>query len=170
MPASITVYYLEMHDPSALRPKGKERTGVEARRVEIPSVAFSRFLYEQVGDRWNWVRRRKWPDEQWQKHISRPEFHTWVLYDHGTPAGYFEFEQQAEQNVEIVQLGLMPQFIGQGLGALLVTTAVEKAWATGARRVWLHTCTEDHPHALANYQARGFRLYRQETKEPTRPE
>ena len=78
--------------------------------------------------------------------------------------GYAELEWQAGGDVEVVYFGILPQFIGQGLGGHLLTAAVERAWQRGAARVWLHTCTLDQPHALAHYQARGFRLYRQETK------
>jgi GNAT superfamily N-acetyltransferase len=64
--------------------------------------------------------------------------------------------------------GLVPEFVGRGFGGALLTFAVELAWdleAVGApaiRRVWLHTSSRDHPHALRNYEARGFRPYRTE--------
>jgi GNAT superfamily N-acetyltransferase len=80
----------------------------------------------------------------------------------GTPAGYFEIEKRPEGEVEIKNIGLLPAFIGQGLGGHLLTVAVERAWAWGATRVWLHTCTHDHPHALRNYVARGFRVCKTE--------
>jgi GNAT superfamily N-acetyltransferase len=49
--------------------------------------------------------------------------------------------------------------IGQGLGGALLTTTVERAWAIGAQRSWAHTCSLDHPNALPDYQARGFRVF-----------
>jgi len=82
-----------------------------------------------------------------------------VAYVSGTPAGYFELEMQAGGNVEIVYFGLLPQFIGRGLGGALLTATVERAWALGAHRVWVHTCSLDHPNALPGYQARGFRVF-----------
>jgi GNAT superfamily N-acetyltransferase len=88
----------------------------------------------------------------------------------GTPAGYFELEEQADGNVEIVYIGLLPHFTSQGLGGQLVTLAVQRAWQKGAKRVWLHTCTMDHPRALANYLARGFRLFKEEQAEEDLPE
>jgi GNAT superfamily N-acetyltransferase len=95
---------------------------------------------------------------------------TWVLSVGGVPAGYFELEVQAGADVEIVYFGLLPAFIGQGLGAHLLTEAVERAWERGARRVWLHTCSMDHPQALGHYQARGFRRYREEVHTETLPD
>lgn len=76
----------------------------------------------------------------------------------------------AGENVEIAYFGLLPQFIGKGFGGHLLTRAVEQAWAMGARRVWVHTCTLDGPAALANYQARGFRIYKEVVSEETLPD
>jgi GNAT superfamily N-acetyltransferase len=67
-------------------------------------------------------------------------------------------------NVEIAYFGLLPGFIGKGLGAYLLTAATRRAWDMGATRVWVHTCDLDHPRALANYQARGFRIFQVESK------
>jgi hypothetical protein len=66
--------------------------------------------------------------------------------------------------VEIAYFGLMPSGIGQGLGRALLTRAVDAAWSLKPQpsRVWLHTCTLDHPAALANYLARGFKVSRTE--------
>jgi hypothetical protein len=44
----------------------------------------------------------------------------------------------------------------------MLTRAADEAWALGANRVWLHTCTLDSPHALPNYKARGFEEFRRE--------
>ena len=67
--------------------------------------------------------------------------------------------------MEIVYFGLVPSFIGKGIGGAMLTRAVRAAHAMGAMRVWLHTCTLDSPNALPAYQARGFRSYRTERLE-----
>ena len=86
-----------------------------------------------------------------------------MAYVSGSPAGYFELEGQPGGNVEITSFGLLPAYIGRGLGGHLLTVAIEKAWQMGSSRVWLHTCSLDHPGALANYCARGFQVFREET-------
>jgi GNAT superfamily N-acetyltransferase len=78
------------------------------------------------------------------------------------PAGYFELRRHDDGGVEIAYLGLLPEFFGRGWGKYLLEQAVRQAWATGASRVWLHTCTLDHPAALPNYLQRGFRPVREE--------
>jgi GNAT superfamily N-acetyltransferase len=81
----------------------------------------------------------------------------------GAPAGFFELKAHADGGVEIAYFGLLPEFIGRGLGKHLLTEAVERAWGLGARRVWLHTCSLDDKAALPNYLARGFRPFHEET-------
>ena len=118
----------------------------------------NRFLYTAVGGDWYWVDRLGWTYAQWHDYITRPGFETWIAFVSGTPAGYFELDQLPESGVEIASFGLLPQFIGKGLGGCLLTAAIQRAWRKGTSRVWPHTCSFDHPRALANYLARGFRL------------
>ena len=160
----VTVYFLEMSHPSQLRPPCTTAQSLDIRRVEMPSPEYCRYLYCAVGAPWFWVDRLKWSYQEWQDWLEQTTVHTWVLYCSGIPAGYFELEQQANGNVQISYFGLLPQFTGQGLGGHLLAIAVEHAWAMSATRVKLNTCTLDHPAALANYQARGFRIYREVTE------
>ena len=87
---------------------------------------------------------------------------TWVSYVRGTPAGYFELQRQESGQVQIRMFGVLPPFIGRGVGGVQLTAAVRKAWHEETQRVWLHTASSDHPQALANYQARGMKLYKVE--------
>jgi GNAT superfamily N-acetyltransferase len=66
---------------------------------------------------------------------------------------------------------LLPEFIGRGLGGALLTSAIEEAWrmSPSITRVWVHTCTLDHPGALANYQSRGMVIYKREAAESRKP-
>lgn len=164
MRRQITTYYLEMNSPAELRPSRAAVAELEIRQARTPSPELNRFLYTAVGGDWYWIDRLGWTYQQWLDYLRRPEIETWVAYVNGTPAGYFELEQQPGGDVEVAYFGLLPQFIGRGLGGLLLTRAVERAWEQGARRVWLHTCTLDHPAALAAYTARGFRVYKEETE------
>jgi GNAT superfamily N-acetyltransferase len=170
MRVDVTTYYLEMTHPNDLRPKGVHYPGLDIRQVHVPLPEFNRFLYTAVGGDWYWTERLPWTYQQWCDWLERPEVQTWVAYVSGAPAGYFELEAQADGQVEIAYFGLLPQFIGIGLGGHLLTVTIERAWAMGAARVWVHTCTLDHPDALANYRARGLRVFREETHTQDVPE
>ena len=83
----------------------------------------------------------------------------------GVPAGFAELDRRIEGEIELAQFGLMPEFIGQGLGRYFLRWAIDKAWNYGPRRFWLHTDTKDHPAALPNYLKAGFAIYKEEVKD-----
>jgi GNAT superfamily N-acetyltransferase len=166
----LTTYFLEMLDRTQLRPRRVAGADFRVERSCVPCPELNRFLYCAVGWQWYWIDRLVWTYPQWQAYVDRPQVQTWIGYWQSSPAGYFELEQQADGNTELAYFGLLPQFIGRGLGANLLTNAIERAWDWGARRVWVHTCTLDHPSALANYQARGFRLYKEEVTQKSIPD
>jgi GNAT superfamily N-acetyltransferase len=163
MDREVTITYLQMTSRFEAVPYAGERR-LEMRRARIPSPELNRFLYETVGSPWWWHELLAWDRDRWMTWLDRPEVETWIGYLDGTPAGYFELEVQPGGEVEIVYFGLLPSFIGRGLGAELLSAAVERGWQLASRRVWVHTCTLDHPRALPNYQAQGFRIYDTVTK------
>lgn len=166
----VTIYYLEMLDAGELRPSSRSHPEAKIQRAEIPNPEFNRFLYSAVGGEWHWHERLSWNYDRWMDWLDREEQETWVAYVRGTPAGYVELEKQPTGSVEIAYFGLLPQFIGHGLGGQLLTFGIQRAWDIGAQRVWVHTCSLDHPSALRNYQSRGLQLYRQEDKWVLLPE
>jgi GNAT superfamily N-acetyltransferase len=161
MRTRVITYHLEMTDPGALHPSRVRVPDLEVRQAKVPCPELNRFFYTAVGGDWYWLDRLPWTYGQWLAYLDRPEVETWVASSSGTPAGYFELEAQPGADVEIVYFGLLPAFTGRGLGGRLLTAAAERAWRLGAARLWLHTCSLDHPNALAHYLARGFRLFKE---------
>ena len=170
MLARIGLYHLEMTAASQLTPGRADAADLAFRQAGIPSPELNRYMYTAVGGDWYWIDRLGWSYQEWLDWASRPEVETWVAYVKGTPAGYFELDGVAGGDVELAYIGLLPQFIGKGYGAPLLTVATERAWAIGASRIWLHTCTLDHPDALKNYLARGFVMYDQGEYEQELPD
>jgi GNAT superfamily N-acetyltransferase len=105
-----------------------------------------------------------------------PQRRHWLAVAGDQPAGLLTVEAQPRGDVEILTFGLVPEFIGQGHGGPVLTESVRLAWSTppldtdGVRRVWLHTSSLDHPHARANYERRGFRPFRTETRRRELPD
>lgn len=166
----VTTYELEMLSHAELRPKRLARGDLAFVRVPEPMPELNRFFYTAGGGAWFWIERLPWTFGQWLAWLAQPGVETWLLTVGGVPAGYCELETQPEATVQLAQFGLLPQFIGLGLGGHALTCAIERAWAMEARRVWVHTASRDHPHALANYRARGFRLFFEKTELAELPE
>lgn len=160
--SQLTTYYLEMSSASSLNAK-RESRGLQICECEIKQYEFNRFLYQFVGEPWKWTDRLVWSDQQWIDYAESENLRTWVAYMDGAPAGYYELQKQDDGDVEVVLFGLASRFIGKGLGGYFLSQALGSAWSwEGTTRVWLHTCTHDHPHALKNYTARGMSVYKTE--------
>lgn len=159
----VTVWHLEMLTPAALRPSTHSVPGLRFEQALVPQPEFNRFLYAAVGGDWFWRDRLTWDYARWTQTLLRKGYETWVAYVHGSPAGYFELDRNDDGSAEIAYFGLLSAFIGRGIGGPLLTHAIARGFATGAPRVWVHTCSLDHPAALKNYQARGLRIFHEET-------
>jgi ribosomal protein S18 acetylase RimI-like enzyme len=164
----LVTTYLEMRSPEQLRPKRAD-TRFQIREQKERDWHFNRDLYFAVGEQWHWIDKRPWTDEQWKEYAAAPELRTFAAYYDNALAGYYELRNDTEGGVEIAYFGLLPEFIGRGLGGALLTSAIEEAWSRGGgiapMRVWVHTCNRDHSQALANYQARGMVVYKIEESE-----
>jgi prephenate dehydrogenase len=154
--------YLEMAAPAALRPARVTDPGVRVTRHDGADPRLWRHLYTEVGKAYRWFDRLPWSDDEAAAYLSDPRVSLWLMTVDGRTAGYFELRVEEEGAVEIVYLGLLPGFTGRRLGAHLLTEAVERAWTLGARRVWVHTCSFDHPSAIPNYLSRGFTVFKTE--------
>ena len=158
----VTTWFLEMRDRGAVRAP-RQAQGLEVGECRVRQYPVNRFLYQFVGGAWQWRDKLTWSDEQWRAYAERPALRTWMALFAGSPAGYYELEQQGDGDVEIKYFGLAPAFIGRGFGGFLLGHALRSAWEwEGTRRVWVHTCSLDHPSALANYEARGMQIYASE--------
>jgi GNAT superfamily N-acetyltransferase len=162
LPTTAVRTYLEMRTRAALHPVRASVDGIRIERVFDCPPSFWRYLYTEVGRRYHWVDRLPWSEREIRTYLDDPDVSLWVMTARGAPAGYFELRRDRDSAVEIVYFGLLDEFTGKGLGGVLLTAAAERAWELGAARVWLHTCSLDHPAALPNYLRRGFVVTRTE--------
>ena len=157
----VTVYYLEMLAPSD-QSVPVPRDGLTVVHAQSPTVPYYRSLYDAVGKDYYWLSRRKLSDAELSAIIHDPLNDLHVLHVDGTPAGFAELDRRQPNEVELVQFGLTPDFIGQGLGKWFLQWTIEKAWSHQPKRFWLHTCTLDHDAALPTYKKAGFVQYKHE--------
>jgi GNAT superfamily N-acetyltransferase len=160
-PPSVTrlptrVWHLELE---ALRPSASV-ADVHVQHAAVPYGALNRFFYVEVGRDFDWIDRLGWTAGRWQAWAERVE--TWLVLDRGTPAGYAELVSHDDGAVEIAFFGLLEPFRGRGIGGGFLTRMAERASELSVGgRVLLQTCELDGPHALRNYEARGFRVVRE---------
>jgi GNAT superfamily N-acetyltransferase len=166
--ARVTTWFLQMTDPGRLAPRPQPLPELEIRRAELPSPELSRALYTAVGADWYWLDRLGWSWDRWMAWLDRPGLETWVAYLRGTPAGFFELEH-VDDAVEITSFGLLPAFIGRGIGTRALDLAIRRGWELEPARVWVHTCSLDGPAALRTYQRRGLTIYDEGTHHLTLP-
>jgi GNAT superfamily N-acetyltransferase len=156
---AVEVTFLRMDTPPA-GPVAPLPAGAEVVRLPRCSVPFYRYLYDTVGQDWVWWLRRTLPDAEIGGLLARPDISIHVLYQGGEPAGFYELERRGDAGTNLAYFGLMPQAIGQGVGRAFLRHAVDAAWAEAPRALTVNTCTADHPRALPNYIAAGFRVLR----------
>jgi GNAT superfamily N-acetyltransferase len=161
----VTTTYLHMTSGGQLRARRASDPRFAVRETAVRQWQLNRFLYLFVGEPWAWIDKRQWSDGQWQSHVDSDDLRTFVGFLDASIVGYYELHRDETQAVEIAYFGLAPDFIGRGFGGALLTDAIERAWAWDAQRVWVHTCSLDHPAALKNYQDRGMVIYDQESAE-----
>jgi GNAT superfamily N-acetyltransferase len=160
--------YLELTEPGRFRPALGDFGDLVVERVERPTPALYRECYRTVGEAYHWRDRWDWTDDEIRTHLAQPEITLHVARRGGALQGWYELRRVPDdRSVEIAYFGLFPNAIGHGLGKHLLSCAVRDAWALQPARVWLHTCTLDHPAALPNYKKRGFVPYKTEQYEVT---
>ena len=161
-------YWLELCSPGDFRPAAFATDGVSLTRVRGADVERGRALWTEVGHGF-WSERKDWSPARWQRHLD--DANTWfgAAVLNSVDIGFFELTRAGDE-VKLEGFGLLAPWRARGLGADLLSLATQQAFAFGARRIWLHTATDDHPHALPNYRARGYRVYREEALEHPLPD
>lgn len=159
------IIYLDMREPPwgvRPRPTLAPPPGLAVERIRGMSPSAYRALYRRIGERWLWWERLPLTDTELAALLADPRVEIRLLRQGERALGYAELDRRHRREVELVYFGLVPEAIGRGLGKFLLHEIVHAAWSgpPRPRRLWLHTCTEDHPRAIALYQAAGFRPYR----------
>ena len=149
---------LEMRAPPARTPApAPEHVATRLLPLGSPTVRYYRYLYDSVGAPWTWIERRLLDDDTLLRAISAPGVEIRVLYADGAPAGYCELARQSRPgHVDLVYFGLVPEWIGHGLGRYFLDATIDLAWTSGPDRLLVNTCDLDHPRALPAYRRAGF--------------
>lgn len=155
------VTYLEMYRLPAVMP-AKPLPGLSLDRVHEPALDWYLPLFRRIGEEWLWFSRLVMRDERLRTILDAPTTALYALREDGRDIGMVELDWSGRPNCEIVFLGLIPEAFGGGRGAWMMRRTQEIAFDEGAERLWLHTCTQDHPSAMPFYLKHGFRAYKRD--------
>lgn len=146
---------LEMRRKPPLRPLPQSRLRLV--RWERPALDNYRVLFRRVGAPWLWFSRLAMADDALAAIVHDPAIQVHAVVDPaGIEVGMLELDFRHAGACEIGYFGLIPELAGQGHGRWLMAETLARAWVKGVERVWVHTCTLDHPSALGFYRAQGF--------------
>ena len=159
---AAVVTHLEMTARPALRPDPPGAWTL--RRVGTPGLDWFRDLYRRVGEEWLWFSRLQMPDADLAAIIHSPQVEVYALVQDGRDEGLLELDFREPGQCELAFFGVTAKLIGSGAGSWLMNRALELMWSRPVARVWVHTCTLDHPSALAFYQRAGFRPFRRQVE------
>jgi len=134
------------------------------RKLETPGLDWFRDLYRRVGEEWLWFSRLQMSDADLAAIIQSPLVEVHALVQDGRDEGLLELDFREPGQCELAFFGVTAKLIGSGAGRWLMNRALERAWLRQVARVWVHTCTHDHPVALAFYQRSGFRPFRRQVE------
>ena len=154
--------FLELSDIKKLKINSPKENKFLIKKIK-PDFQLNKFFYKQVGKKHRWIDSLSWTDEKWINFISNKNLETYVISESEDLIGFFELLYNPHLNeTEISYFGLLEEYIGKGIGGYALSEAIKKSFEKDIKRVWLHTCTLDHPNALKNYIARGMKVFRKE--------
>jgi GNAT superfamily N-acetyltransferase len=151
---ATVVTYLEMRAPAD---REVPASPLSLHRVEVPQPEHYRELFRLIGEPWLWFSRLILDDAHLAAIIQHPKVELYSVRDEsGHEVGMLELDFREPHECELAFIGLVPELSGKGHGRWLLAEAVRRAWREGVSRVHVHTCSLDHPAALAAYRRAGF--------------
>jgi len=150
---AAVVTYLEMLTPPD---HSVPPSPLSLKRVEVPEPEHYRELFRRVGAPWLWFSRLTLDDAHLAEIIQHPKVELYSVLDDSNQVGMLELDFREPHECELSFIGLVPELAGQGHGRWLLAEALRLAWREGVDRVHVHTCSLDHPAALAAYRRAGF--------------
>ena len=156
--------YLEINSIDEINLSKKPKSNCKVEKKNPPDFQINKFFYKQIGKSYRWIDRLVWEDAKWMSYTNNPNLETYILRENEDLIGFFEllFHPEASK-CEVAYFGILDQYIGMNYGKYLLTEALSLGFRKNTKKVWLHTCSLDHKHALKNYLGRGMKIFKSET-------
>ena len=163
MKEEILRKYLEIKSLEHFKEVKKPSENYSINLVNPRDFQLNKFFYKNVGNKYEWVDRLVWTDQNWIDYISDERLSTYMLKEDSEIAGYFELIfHHRTGDAEIAYFGILEEYFGKKLGGYLLSEAIKQSFSLNCKRVWVHTCSLDHQNALKNYLARGMKIFKSE--------
>ncbi len=156
--------YLEITSPGEIKLSSKPKGICKISIKNPPDFQINKFFYKQIGKSYRWIDRLIWDDLKWMNYTKNINLETYIMTDNDELIGFFELLFHPEtRKCEIAYFGILDQYIGKKYGGYLLSEALKLGFRKKTKKVWLHTCSLDHKHALNNYLGRGMKIFKSET-------
>ncbi len=163
MTVEVKRNYLEINSLEDLKEGHKPSEDYSLSLIHPINFQLNKFFYKTIGNKHKWVDRLTWSEEKWINYVSSKNVQTFVLKKKNDLVGFFELIFHTEKNeTEIAYFGILEEYQNKKLGSYLLTEAIKKSFQENVVRVWVHTCSLDHKHALNNYMSRGMKIFKSE--------
>ena len=156
----IERYYLEINSIEKLNTKSVTTNNFTITEATKKNFDLNKFFYKQIGKKHQWVDRLIWQDRNWMDYVANNNLKTYILRKGDDLVGYFELIFN-KNDCEIAYFGILEDYIGKGYGGFLLSQALIIGFKN-ANRIWVHTCSLDHPNAIENYKSRGMKIFKTE--------
>jgi len=157
-------YYLEINSIKSLNKVNTPNEKLILEKIFPPNIELNKFFYKNIGKKHRWIDRLVWDNLKWISYLENKNIHTYMLKLNEDLVGYFEIiHEHNSKTSEIAYFGILNDYIGKKFGSYLLSEAIKKCFELNSKKVWLHTCSLDHNHALGNYLNRGMKVFKKET-------
>ncbi len=155
--------YLHINSLRDLKERNKPSDDYSLSLIDPINFQINKFFYKSIGKNHKWKDRLSWSEEEWINYVSSKNVRTYIFKFKNDLVGFFELIFHYEKNeTEIAYLGILEEYQNKKLGSYLLSEAIKKSFSNNMQRVWVHTCSLDHKHALKNYISRGMKIFKTE--------
>ena len=160
----IERFFLEIRKNKKVNSVNCFNNNIQVKLQNPPIYSLNKFFYKQIGKKYLWRDKLNWSDDQWKTYVCNKNIYTWIMLVEKEISGFCEiYFHKKEKEIEILKFGILEEYFGNKLGGFFLTEILNKMQNYKIKRVRVHTCSLDHPHALKNYQSRGMQIYRRDT-------
>ena len=159
----VNRYYLEINSLENLNKVSCPDNSLILEKVSPPDIELNKFFYKNIGKNHRWIDRLTWDNMKWIRYLENESVNTYILKLSQDLIGYFEvIKDDKIKSSELAYFGVLEDYVGKKFGGYMLSEAIKLCFEKNSKRVWVHTCTLDHKHALKNYLNRGMQIFKEE--------